>query len=313
MKKYLTEFRKHLSVFSQSSAGKILTKTLSIGFTLLIVSYLIFKLTKIGWREVLDSLPTTPWFYIILVLMFFSLPVFQVFIYGLAWKKPRFPLFPALLKKQVLDKNLFDLSGDMYLYFWARKHLQMKNKDIFHVLKDNVILSSAASTLVAVVLLIAFICFGLIALPNDWNGLKFNPVVVLILVVIFIFALFFKFRKSIFFLEKKVILYVLGLYVVRFLLIFFLQVIQWVVVLPEVPLIRWFTLLAVQIITSRIPLFPNRDLIFFGVGLEVSQWMGIPFPEMAGMLLASSVLNKSFNLVSFMLVSLSFRKDRPRE
>ena len=313
MKKYLIEFRKHLSTFNQSSAGKILTKTLSVGFTLLIVSYLIFKLTKIGWREVLDSLPTTPWFYIILVLMFFSLPVFQVFIYGLTWKKPRFSLFPPLLKKQVLDKNLIDLSGDMYLYFWAQKHLQIKNKDIFHVLKDNVILSSAASTSVAVVLLIAFICFGLIALPNDWNGLKFNPVVVLILVVILILALVFKFRKNIFFLEKKVILSVLGLYVIRFLLIFFLQVIQWAVVLPEIPLIRWFTLLAVQIITSRIPLFPNRDLIFFGVGLEVSQWIGIPFQEMAGMLLASSVLNKLFNLLSFILVSLSLRKDRPEE
>jgi hypothetical protein len=70
------------------------------------------------------------------------------------------------------------------------------------------------------------------------------------------------------------------------------------------------TLLAVQIMITRIPLLPSRDLIFLGTGIEMSGFINVSTSSMAGMLLASSVLNKILNLVFFVLVFLAGQRIR---
>jgi hypothetical protein len=87
-----------------------------------------------------------------------------------------------------------------------------------------------------------------------------------------------------------------------------LQILQWWVVMPQVPWINWFTLLILQIIITRIPFLPSRDLLFLGTGIEMSTWMNISPSAIAGMLLAASVISKILNLVFFVAVSYSARK-----
>jgi hypothetical protein len=244
------------------------------------------------------------------MVMFLSLPVFQVLIYRAAWKvnvKPR-ELFLALINKRVLDKDVLGYSGEMYLYFWARKNVKQPDKEILHVLKDNVILSSAASTLVALVLLILFFALGRVKLPGEWVNPNIIHVVVLAFCGVLIIGLVITFRKRILFLKRKEILAIFGLHICRLLFVQGLQVVQWAVVMPEIPILNWMTLLAVQIIITRIPLLPGRDLVFMGTGIEMSELINVSTPSMAGMLLASSVLNKILNLFFFVMVFLSTRK-----
>jgi hypothetical protein len=310
IKKFFKNLLRSFKAFEENPAGKRVIRLLSILFTTAIAAYLVYKLTLIGWDKVWQSLPHTPWFYLLLLIMFFSLPMFQVLIYRVAWKvnvKP-WELFLALLNKRVLDKDVLGYSGEMYLYFWARKYVKQPDKEILHVLKDNVILSSAASTLVAAVLLLLFFALGRVKLPKLWVNPNIIHVVVLAFCGILIIGLVITFRKRILFLKRKEILAIFGLHICRLLFVQGLQVVQWAVVMPEIPILNWMTLLAVQIIITRIPLLPSRDLVFMGTGIEMSGFIEVSTPSMAGMLLASSVINKILNLFFFVMVFLSTRK-----
>lgn len=311
--KFLSNLKARFEVFEESRIGKRVLRLLSVFFTVSIIAYLVYKLTLIGWDNVWESLPQTPWFYILLLAIFFTLPVFQVFIYRVAWKVKPWDLFLGLLNKRVLDKDVLGYSGEMYLYAWARKYVDKPDKEILHVLKDNVILSSAASTLVAVVLLVIFFVFGQVSIPEEWMNPNVTLLVVLGFCAVLVIGLAVKFRKRILFLKRKQILAIFGLHICRLLVVQGLQVIQWMVVMPEIPLTNWLTLLAAQIIITRIPLLPSRDLIFMGTGIEMSQFINVSTSSMAGMLLASSVLNKILNLIFFILVFFTRQKRKPIE
>jgi hypothetical protein len=86
-----------------------------------------------------------------------------------------------------------------------------------------------------------------------------------------------------------------------------LQVTQWAVVEPQVPIQTWLTFLSMMIIMDRIPLLPNRDLVFMGIGLQLATVTAVAPAAMAGMLLVNSVMSKGLNL-SFMVVSAVVRK-----
>jgi hypothetical protein len=315
IKKESTSFQQMKTLikkFGKTKTWKWILKLFNLFFTSAVVIYLIYKLTLIGWKNVLDSLPKTVWFYIILLMIYFSLPVFQMFIYGLAFntnKKDK-KLFWTLINKRVLDKDLLGYSGEMYLYLWARKNIKLPVKEILHILKDNVIISSVASTFLAVFLLILFFLFGRIPFPTQWMNHHFFKILLFGFCFLLIFSLIIKFRKSILFLPKDKILAIFALHNARLLMALVLQIFQWWVVMPQVPWVNWFTLLALQIIITRIPFLPSRDLLFLGTGIELSRWIDISSSAIAGMLLASSVINKILNLFFFIAVSISNRKSR---
>jgi hypothetical protein len=312
IKQFFKNVGERLTTFENSTNGKRVMRLVSLLFTAAIITYLIYKLALIGWDNVWQSLPHTPWFYILMLAIYFTLPVFQVMIYRVVWKThtSSWQLFLALLKKRALDKDFMGYSGEMYLYLWARKNVGKSDKEIFHVLKDNVILSSASSTLVALVLLVIFFAFGRVKLPGNWLNPTVTDVSVAIMCIILITGLAAKFRKRIFHLKRKQVLSIFGLHISRLLVVQGLQVVQWMVVMPEVPMVNWMTLLAAQIIITRLPLLPSRDLIFMGTGIEMSQFMDISATSMAGMLLAASVLSKILNLLFFVVVFFTNTKSR---
>ena len=191
--------------------------------------------------------------------------------------------------------------------------MKLSDKEIFHSIKDNTILSAAASTFLAALLLITFIGFDIIILPEGWSLSGWVLIAIIAGFCLLIFALAFRFRKTIFSFDKKTISVVFFLHICRLLLTQVLQIIQWAVVMPDVPLINWITLLSAQIIISRIPLLPSRNLIFLGAGLEISEWLKISTPSIAGMLLAVNVLNQILYLFFFTFASLTMKKKRPRD
>ena len=312
--KYLFSNRlRHLKEWGGTPSGKRTTKLAGLLFTIGIVAYLAYKLTLIGWGKVLQALPASPWFYVLMLGMFFCLPIFQMLIYRVAWggRTAAWPLFLALLNKRALDKDVLGYSGEVYLYVWARKHVGLPEKEILHTLKDNVILSSTASTAMAAVLLAIFFTTGQVHLPEKWIRSGVLLITVFSFVIVPASVLVYKFRKSILFLPMKQALKIFALHIGRLLVVQSLQVIQWVVVMPDIPLKNWLTLLAAQIIISRLPLVPNRDLIFIGTGLGLATFINIETSAMAGLLLAASVSSKALNLFFFILAFFITRKNPP--
>jgi hypothetical protein len=300
------------SDFYQSDRGRRIFKWVRRGFYLVVAAILIGQLTKIGWMEIGRSLPSHPLFYIIFAVMYVSLPATETLIYSLSWKFGMGEGIIAFLKKRVYNKEVLGYSGEVYLCLWAEKRLGRPRREVVGVIKDNNIVSSIASTLFGVSVLAVLVAAGQIVIPArflEWDGMVIVAAVIVALVAA---ALGVRFRRSIFWLSGRVLATLLFIHLARLILVNVLQLLQWSVVLPEVSLNAWLTLIALLIITSRIPLLPARELIFIGAGLELSEAVGMPVAGLAGMLLVASVMDKTLNLLLFSLATLSERHSKLR-
>jgi len=147
----------------------------------------------------------------------------------------------------------------------------------------------------AVIILLTLLATGYVALdeimtdatPGYWVG---GGVVVALVI-----GLIVQFRRSLFTLPRNLLGWMFGIHGGRFLLSNVLQVVQWWVVIPDAPFSAWATLLAVLIVTNRIPFLPSRDLFFAGAGIGMAAELGIPVAVVAGMLLVRSALDRILN------------------
>jgi len=290
--------------FWRTATGQNLVRIGAAMFTLGIVLYLVDQISQIGWLEVWEEAPTTTWFYILFGLMYLTLPTFESIVYSILWNVPPHRSFLALLKKRVYSRSLIDYSGEAYLYLWARQRVDLPERQLLATIKDSVLVSVAASTAVAGVLLGGLLLGGLLILPADLTRPYISSSLAIVLGVATLGFAAFKFRHHILFLPTEVLKKIMVLHVGRLLLLQVLQVAQWMVVYPDVPLQTWFTLLAAQLVLYRIPFLPQRDLVFMGVGLQMAQWIDFTTASMAGLLLTVSVLEKVANLLSVGLATL---------
>jgi hypothetical protein len=289
--------------FSETVFGQRLIKGARYALTAAIGGYLIYQLSAIGWQEVWNALPRTPWFYVVFLGVYLTLPVFQALIYGLIFGLSPIQLFPAMLKKRVYNKDVMSYSGEMYLYVWIRQRTGEPGRRVMHAIKDNAIVSSVVSTLVAVVLLSVFFLAGLVRIPDVIAQYEVAYVVGGLLVGSVLLGLGIRFRRSILKLPGKILAVLFGLHALRLLVVQGLQVVEWEVVYPEIALEIWFTFLALQIITGRIPLLPSRDLIYVSLSVELAGAVQVSRAAIAGLMLVHSMLDKTLNVLLFLAVS----------
>jgi hypothetical protein len=298
-----------IAEFFKTDRGQLISKIGKYLFQIGIVVFLIYQLTDIGWREVLNSLPTHPVFYLLFLLIFFALPITEIFTYNLSWDLKFWEGIPIFLKKRVYNKSIIEYSGELKLFAWARQKLNASNKEVFRVIRDNNIMSSVASTVVAFGLLLAFVLGDQIALMEylQESGNVITAIAASAFTVILL-GVAYRYRKYFFSMSKRVALSVCGLHILRLLILNTAQVLQWYVVLPQYPLRIWFTYLSLKIILSRIPFLPNKDLIFISAGLGVSELLNVTPAGLAGLLVTQGVLEKVMNVVLFIVISLQDKR-----
>lgn len=287
-------------------AGKLLHYLLLVG----IIGLLIYQVTRIGWSDVLGSLPTHPLFYIIFFVIFLSLPINEYAIYRLIWRIPFVSGMLALLKKRVFNKDVLGFSGEVYLFVWVEREMGVRRDRAWKIIKDNAIVSSMASTFFAVVVLAVLLLSGQILIAQHFIEYDVTYVIAAVIVSAILGALGYRFRRWIFLLPLSTLALIFGLHVLRLGATSGLQLVQWAVVIPELSWSVWFTLLALMIVTSRIPLLPARDLAFISLAVEVSTLMGVASAPIVAMLLVNSALDKGMNLLSFVLASIHGDKVR---
>ncbi len=290
--------------FSTPAGKKMLTWSQRL-FLLAILIWLIYQLTEIGWGRVWNDLPTQFAFYLLFVLMYFQLPLFEVLIYRVSWAFNSLKSIPIFLLKRVYNSDLLGYSGEVYFYMWARKHLSLGDRDIFMIIKDNNIISSIASTIVAFGLLSVFLFTGQIVILEQivdqnqayfWGG---------ILITALIAFLFIRFRRFVITMAMRNAYKIFGIQMFRLTLLHTMNVLMYYVVIPDAPLHVWFTLISVEIILSRIPFLPNRDLIFVGLSIGLAEGLMMSESEIAGLMVARAALGKLFGLLSFGIANLA--------
>lgn len=273
-----------------------------------IVGIILYQLLDIGWREVLTSLPTHPLFYIIFGLLYVSLPIAEIFIYGQVWKTGKWESFKGFLTKKVYNDEVMGYSGEFYLFVWGRKHLNRADKEILKNIRDNNILSAVNSNLVALSLVGLLVFTGVLELNDLIDDLNILYLIVGAVIAVAFVTFFFQFKRYLFSLSLKKAVVVFAIYMTRFLIHHGLLIVQWAVVIPGTPISVWFTFLAIIIVVNRIPFIPSKDLVFMWAGIELSKALNMATASVAGMLLVSSVLRKLTNLTLFLWISYS-KKD----
>lgn len=290
--------------FAKTPAGKSTLKWSRRVFLWFIIGWLFYQLTDIGWLNVWRSLPVSPTFYLLFIIVYFSLPAFEILIYRITWDFHILDSIPVFILKKVYNKDVLGYSGEVYFYLWARKKLHLKDSEILKTIKDNNIISSIASTLISLGLLSIFLFTDQIRIM-DWianqNQVYIYGGAILIIVTV---AMFIRFRHFVISMPMKTAFTIFGIQNFRLLLGQTINLLMYMVVIPQTPVHVWFTLMSVEIILSRIPFLPNRDLIFVGMGIGLSTGLHVPQTELAALLVVKGVLNKIGNFIFFSLTSM---------
>lgn len=274
-----------------------------------IIGIILYQLYDIGWREVLQSLPTQPLYYLIFVLMYVTLPTAEVIIYKQLWTFKAWEGFKTFISKKVYNNEVMGYSGELYLFVWGSKLEGNKEREVLKNVRDNNILSAITSNLVAVILLGVLFYSGQVKVFNLVENVNWIYVVVGVVIAGMIGFLLVQFRKYLFDLAFKKAAIIFLIYLFRFILHYGLMVLSWAVVIPETPISIWFTFLTTVIVVNRIPLIPSKDLLFVWFGIELSRMFDMATASVAGMLLVYSALTKVTSVVLYSLINLHADKN----
>lgn len=255
-----------------------------------ILAWLVWRLQAIGWAEIWRARPRAPAFYAIVVGAYFVLPTADTMIYRRLLGLPFGEGFPALLRKRIYNSALVGYSGELFMMMWARPRVAMSAARLALLIKDVNVLSAIASTLVSLVVLTSVLL--------DWQGsappwLWAVPLALCASLVPLVLVLRLGFDA----LPVRSALLVMAIHLGRFVVTQGLQLGQWMVQLPDAGIGVLARLLALQMLVSRLPLLPSRDLLFIGAGLALSGPLAIPQAELAGMLIMTSALQMLMHFI----------------
>lgn len=268
-----------------------------------IIGYLFYQLSDIGWAAVWNDIPTQPWFYLIFVGMYLGLPLAETLIYQLIWGLPAREIFPMMIKKRVFNKEVFNYSGEANLFLWAKKRLNLPGKEILRDIKDNTVISSLTSMLIAFSLLSTFLFTGVLPLEDIIGRLQTGWIVGGAFCLAMLVALALRFRKSVIALPGRIVRRLFGIHVGRLLFVQMLQILQWMVVMPDVGITVWFTLLSVQIVANQIPFMPSKELLVASAAPEFAGMLQVSESGLLSMLLVVAALDKLVNFILFSYLS----------
>lgn len=246
----------------------------------------VLQLARVDFAQVRGLLPTSPAFWLVFALSYMSGPAADWVIYRRLWKIPAAG-FAALLRKLVGNELLVGYVGELYLYTWARRRTDMTSTP-FAAIKDVAILSAMTANSVTLVLLVlAYPLLGTLQLP-----LESRTLLVSVAVVVATSSAVLLFRRTLFSLPGRDLGFVAGIHLVRIMLTTGLAALAWHLALPAVALQWWLLLAALRMLLSRLPLLPNKDVVFAGLAVFLighDAEIGTLMTMMASLILATHV------------------------
>ena len=234
-----------------------------------------------------DMLPRSPLFWLVFALSYMLTPLSEFMIFHRLWSLPAAGM-GALLRKRLSNEMLVGYSGEVYFYSWAREHGSVTNTP-YGAIKDVAILSALAGNLVTLFLLLP----ALPLLATHEGVIDAQLMTWSIAIVGGTSAIAVLFRKRLFSLPREERRYVLAVHFVRIIGSLALTALLWHLVLPDVGLSWWFLLVTLRQLLSRLPLLPNKDVVFAGLAIlligphvAITSLMAL----MAGLILAAHLL-----------------------
>lgn len=224
--------------------------------TVLMVVGLARQLFASGLGGLTRMAPASALFYLFFALLYLSPPTGDFLIFRRLWRIPAAGLV-ALLKKRIANEVVFGYSGEAYFYAWARARASLVAAP-FGAVKDVSILSAIAGNVITLLLLAAALPLGRGLLTHE----QFRTGLWSTALLLLISAPFLLFSRRVFSLPRRSLWEVFGIHCARLVTGSTLIALAWHFALPGVPLGVWLFLAAGRLLVSRLPLVPNKDLLF---------------------------------------------------
>lgn len=233
--------------------------------TLVMIGMLGKQLLDAGLTGLTAALPRNPLFYLFFTLYYFSPVIGDYAIFRRLWNIPAAG-FAALIRKRVAS-DMIGYSGEAYFYTWARQRATMIAAP-FGAVKDVSILSAIAGSAVTLAVLVAALPYAI-----GWLDAGQLRYVAWSAVVIFAMSLpFLIFSKRVFSLDRRTLWWIFMVHCLRVLGGAVLVAVTWHFGLPGTALGTWLLLSAARMLVSRLPMVPNKDLVFATIaGMLVGQ------------------------------------------
>jgi len=220
-----------------------------------------------GLAGLSGAIPRDPMFYVMSVALYLTVPLGDYIIFRRLWRIPPEGLI-ALLKKGIANEVVLGYAGEAYFYAWARTRATMVAAP-FGAVKDVSIMSAIAGNAATLLLVLLALPFAYGALPPPVA----RSVVISVLVVIAASLPFLIFSKRVFSLPRATLWWVFWVHSARLLAAALLIALVWHFGRPDVAIGSLMLLSAGRMLVGRLPLVPNKDLLFanfaiFFVGQE---------------------------------------------
>ncbi len=273
----------------------------------IILGILVYQLYEIGFVDILRSVPKNPLVYVLAVVIFFVLPIAEHFAYRRFFQFKASESVPMLIKKRVFNKNLMSYVGEFDFYLWlTQKEPDQSKRRVFDIVKDNNIISSVASiVLISALLLVLMIMYYSSDDVRDYlliTGYVMGYILLLVTVVI-VMA-----RTNIYSLNMRDTWYLTWVHSTRILFVSAVQILQWYLAITGISVWELFVILSVQMVLSRIPILPAKDLIFISGSIELTNYLDISTSELAAIMVLNSLIDKVISGGSFYFISKVERK-----
>lgn len=224
--------------------------------TALMVVGLGYELLDDGLAGLTRTVPTNPLFFVFFAMLYLSLPTGDYIIFRRLWGLP-IAGFSALIKKRIANEVLFSLSGEAYFYTWARANARAVAAP-FGAVKDVSILSAIAGNSITLAMMALSIPLGYALLPDGMiEKIGWSAAIIVGTSVPFLI-----FSRKVFSLDRRTLWWVFRVHSLRLIAGSTLIALAWNAAMPDVPVAMWLFLAAGRLLVSRLPLVPNKDLVF---------------------------------------------------
>jgi hypothetical protein len=289
-------------------SGRRVMSLLQWGVQAALLAWLGWSLTRLGWGQVWGSRPPGISFYIVVLLQFYVQPVADLLIYRHLFHAGRaLPLLVMMRKRYV--NGMLDFSGEFYFLFWARKNLALPKGRLMHAVKDSNVLSGSAGLLMVWLALLAVILSGGVKLPSSMTGgfagfLSLGSLPIILGLVLVIGG------RAVTNLSRSDVLVTFAIHFIRGVVQLILEFLVWWEsgALPSAA--ACFQFVALRAVVTRLPLVPNKNLVFVGVGIAAAAAVNASAPRVAAALVLATAIGIVQNLV---LVGLPWLFEERRE
>ena len=231
---------------------------------MLLLAAVLARLDRIGLARIEAAVPRSFGFWTALLGAYLALPLSEWLIYRRLWRLPASG-FIALLKKFVSNEVLLGYSGELAFYAWARARSNLSAAP-FAAIKDVSVTSALAGNFSTLAMLaLAWPQAGKLHLAIGRASLDWSIAVMLCITLGIVL-----FNRRIFSLPRAELGRVFAIHLLRLTTMTGLTMLMWHFALPSIGWPVWATLAALQLVVMRLPIVPNKELLFAATTMMVT-------------------------------------------